>query len=101
MSQEEINLNPQEYLDYLEEGKRLQNRKAELFAKEDEFRVRGKQLDAIVGEYTSMKADQGTFLGAFYNSFIKGYDFINKKIVGSFVDIGVELDGKRYIESSP
>ena len=40
MSQEEINLNPQEYLDYLEEGKRLQNRKAELFAKEDEFRLR-------------------------------------------------------------
>ena len=71
-SQEKINANRQEWEDFQEEKKMLDEEYASLLKTEEDFQTRGFYLDSMVGEYTAKESEKGTWAGGIFNSFTRG-----------------------------
>ncbi len=69
----------------------LMTQQKELQAKDEAFSTRGYLLDESVGKYTEIKAEEGNWLGAFWNSFLTG---VGRRAAGALslaTDVGLEL----------
>lgn len=72
MESRKINANRQEWEDFQEEKKMLDEEYASLLKTEEDFQTRGFYLDSMVGEYTAKESEKGTWAGGIFNSFTRG-----------------------------
>lgn len=62
-----------------------------LIKKQENLKTKEYSLKKSVGKYTAMKAEQGTWLGGTWNSFLEGSSSITAGTTDLVIDIGVEL----------
>ena len=92
-TQSEINANREEWDLYQEESKAIENRRLKLVQQEKNFRERGGELDKLVGEWTEMEAQKGSWLGGLYNAFLDGSARISANTMNIMADIGIAIGG--------
>ena len=69
----------------------LMTQQKKLQAKDEAFSTRGYLLDESVGKYTEIKAEEGNWLGAFWNSFLTGVGRMGAGALSLATDVGLEL----------
>jgi len=96
VSKELIKNNPvlkANYDEWLKESKQLDAKLKEIKGKSKDFKYKGTKLDKIAGDYTAMKAEQGTWWSGFWNE-IAGGSGPTFTPISSLIDLGTYLDEK-------
>ena len=96
VSKELIKNNPvlkANYDEWLKESKQLDAKLKEIEGKSKDFKYKGTKLDKIAGDYTAMKAEQGTWWSGFWNE-IAGGSGPTFTPISSLIDLGTYLDEK-------
>ena len=96
VSKELIKNNPvlkANYDEWLKESKQLDAKLKEIEGKSKDFKYKGTKLDKIAGDYTAMKAEQGTWWSGFWNEIVGGSGPTFTPI-SLLIDLGTYLDEK-------
>ena len=75
----------------IEKQKELEGKRNQLLSKQSNIEIQAKLLDKAVGNYTQMKAEQGTFLGGTWNWLLEGYSSVASGLTNTMIDVAGSL----------
>jgi len=81
------------YDEWLKQSNELDLKLKDIEGKYEDFKYKGAKLDKIAGEYTAMKAQQGTWWSGFWNEMMGGAGPTFSPM-SSIIDLGTYLDEK-------
>ena len=81
-----------EYLSFQETQKNLLAEQKTIDQRQEQLKSKGAELDRLVGEYTTMKGKQGTFLGGMAKEFRKGIALMATELISQAHDVDVYVD---------
>jgi len=76
---------------YLANAQQFQDEAQTMATTEKEIKTRAEQLNAAVGKYSTMKAEQGTWLGGMWNKALTGASRISSTAANLMTDLMVEV----------
>jgi hypothetical protein len=85
-----LNRNTPEYkqrvADYSQKKAALEAKAQGLLSREEQIKMNGKNLESVIGQYTAMKAEQGSWAGGLLDSFMTGIGGMAAGQVNAYID---------------